>query len=368
MKIIFNTKNLIEKVKNIAPTAEAKQTLLILGNIVFDLKNSKANLTASDLEIEVSSQIDCDCESDCRFSLPARKLLEILNALSDHKDITFDVIDNKVDITAGKSKISLPTLSPDDFPFMAQDEDEEMSRIDSLELQNIITKTSFAMAYQDARHFLNGLYLCSDNGKLVSVCTDGHRLAKYTSTANADTELSIIIPRKAILEINRILQSFSNNNENIMTYKHNKANFIIIINDYRVTSKLIEGNYPNFNKVIPESTSSEIVADKKTLKNSLNIISKVVNQQYKGVKLTPQADTMHLISSNTDSEIGEDQIDVSYNGDQMSIGFNISYLQDVIDIIDGDSVHICVNDQNSGCVLKGSNDPNSIFVIMPMRV
>lgn len=368
MKIIFNTKDLINKVKNIAPTAEAKQTLLILGNMVIDVTGNKANLTASDLEIEVTSHIDCKSESDCRFSLPARKLLEILNALSDHKDITFELNDSKVDITAGKSKISLPTLSVEDFPFMAMNEDAAMSSIDSLELDNIIKKTSFAMAYQDARHFLNGLYLCCDNGKMVSVCTDGHRLAKYTSSASADDSLSLILPRKAVLEINRILQSFSDIKEILMNYTYNKANFVIEISDYRITSKLIEGNYPNFNKVIPESTSSEIIADKKTLKNSLNIISKVVNQQYKGVKLTPKQNTMHLISSNTDSEVGEDQIDISYSGEEMSIGFNISYLQDVIDTIDGDTVHICVNDQNSGCVLKGSDDPDSIFVIMPMRV
>ncbi len=368
MKIIFNTKNLVNKIKNIAPTAEAKQTLLILGNMVIDVNGKKAHMTASDLEIEVSSQIDCESESDCRFSLPARKLLEILNALSDHEDVTFELADKKVDITAGKSKISLPTLPPEDFPFMTRENDEKMSSINSNELANIINKTSFAMAYQDARHFLNGLYLCSDNGKIVSVCTDGHRLAKYTSSVTTEDDLSIILPRKAVLEINRILQSFNDNSEIIMNYTYNKANFIIEISDYRITSKLIEGNYPNFNKVIPESTTSEIIADKKTLKNSLNIISKVVNQQYKGVKLTPQKTTMHLISSNTDSEVGEDQIDVSYSGNEMSIGFNISYLQDVIDTIDGDSVHICVNDQNSGCVLKGSDDPDSIFVIMPMRV
>ena len=135
-----------------------------------------------------------------------------------------------------------------------------------------------------------------------------------------------------------------------------------------IISKLIEGNYPNFNKVIPESTSAEIIVNKITLKNSLNIISKVVNQQYKGVKLTPSNDTMHLISSNTDSEIGEDQIDVKYTGEVMSIGFNISYLQDVIDTLEGDIISICVNDQNSGCVVQDNLDHDSTFVIMPMRV
>tara|TARA_B100000035_G_scaffold314987_1_gene333329 strand:- start:3460 stop:4566 length:1107 start_codon:yes stop_codon:yes gene_type:complete len=368
MKIIFNTKQLLDKVKNIAPTAEAKQTLILLGNMVMKVDQNKATLTSSDLEIEVTSSINCDSEGDCEFSLPARKLLEILNALTEHEEVTFKISESKVDITAGKSKISLPTLPSAEFPYMESMSLEDMKTISNNELTQIINKTSFAMAYQDARHFLNGLHICSQDGKIVSVCTDGHRLAKYQSEADCDQELSLIVPRKAILEINRILNYFSGNSENLIKYSYNSKNFMVQINDFNINSKLIEGSYPNFNKVIPESTSSEIIVDKKTLKTSLNIISKVVNQQYKGVKLTPQKDTMHLISSNTDSEIGEDQIDVVYNGDDISIGFNISYLQDVIDVIDGDSIHICVNDQNSGCLLKGSNDPNSTFVIMPMRV
>ena len=240
--------------------------------------------------------------------------------------------------------------------------------IASGDMINIINKTSFAMAYQDARHFLNGLHLCSEDGRLVSVCTDGHSLAKFKSQAAGDDSLSIIIPRKAILEINRILNSFSDIKENIMKYSYNSKMFNIQINDYVIISKLIEGNYPNFNKVIPESTSAEIIVDKLTLKNSLNIISKVVNQQYKGVKLTPRNSTMHLISCNTDSEIGEDQIDVEYSGEEMSIGFNISYLQDVIESLEGDTVHIRINDQNSGCVVQDNQDHDSTFVIMPMRV
>jgi DNA polymerase-3 subunit beta len=140
------------------------------------------------------------------------------------------------------------------------------------------------------------------------------------------------------------------------------------IGDFILISKLIEGTYPNFNKVIPENTQSTIKINKQILKNSLNIISKVVNQQYKGVKLTPSSNSLHLISSNTESEIGEDIIDASYDGDEMSIGFNISYLQDVIDIIQGESVDICINDQNSGCILVDESTNESIFVIMPMRV
>ena len=120
--------------------------------------------------------------------------------------------------------------------------------------------------------------------------------------------------------------------------------------------------------MIPDSTKSKVILDKTTFKNSLNIISKVVNQQYKGVKLTPSTNSLHLISSNTESEVGEDQIDATYDGEELSIGFNISYIQDVIDILDSENIHICINDQNSGCILLGDSDTNSMFVIMPMRV
>ena len=368
MKIIFNTKALIEKIKNIAPTAEAKQTLVILGNMVIKVCAGVAQFTASDLEIQVSSSMTCESDQDCEFSLPARKLLEIMNALSNHDKVTFTVLENKVDITAGKSKISLPALPAADFPFMDTQDIGSTNKLATDDLSKIINKTSFAMAYQDARHFLNGLHLCSQEGRIVSVCTDGHRLAKFKSSASASDDLSVIIPRKAILEINRILNSFGDNKEKLTEYSYNSANFHIKIGDYEITSKLIEGNYPNFNKVIPESTSSEIIVNKTTLKNSLNIISKVVNQQYKGVKLTPSNNTMHLISSNTDSEIGEDQIDIEYSGEEMSIGFNISYLQDVIDVLEGETVHICINDHNSGCVVQDKQDLDSTFVIMPMRV
>jgi DNA polymerase-3 subunit beta len=224
------------------------------------------------------------------------------------------------------------------------------------------------MAYQDARHFLNGLHVCNDSGKLISVCTDGHRLAKYTSSISYDRDISIIIPRKCVMEIKRIIGANDNNKEIITELYVNNNSITLIIDDYVLISKLIEGNYPDYNKVIPESTKSKLIIHKSTLKNSLNIISKVVNQQYKGVKLTPTKDTLHLISSNTESEVGEDQIDASYDGEDLSIGFNISYIQDVIDILTSDNIHICINDQNSGCVLLGESESASVFVIMPMRV
>ena len=368
MKIIFNTSKLISKIKNIAPTAEAKQTLAILGNMLVKVSDNKAKFIASDLEIEIMSEVECQTESDINFTIPAKKFLEVCNALSAHDEIQVYVADNKADVIAGKSKVSLPTLPPDDFPLMSFDQSLSRSDISTAELSKLINKTSFAMAYQDSRHFLNGLHLCSEEGKLVSVCTDGHRLAKYESDTSFDAEISIIIPRKAIVEINRILASFSDIKENLTELSVNNNSLQVNLNEYLVTSKLIEGNYPNFNKVIPASTTSKICVDKALFKNSLNIISKVTNQQYKGVKLTPSKSTLHLITSNTESEIGEDEIDATYDGDDMSIGFNISYIQDVIDTIESDSVDICINDQNSGCILVGPSDTNSVFVIMPMRV
>ena len=368
MNITFNTKELTNKIRNIAPTAEAKQTLAVLGNMKVEVTTQKAVFTASDLEIEVCTTVSCMSDREGSFTIPARKLLEICNALSAHDEIKITVLDTKADITAGKSKVSLQIIPTSDFPKMEANDDGNVIKINNVELFNIINKTSFAMAYQDARHFLNGLHICNSENKLVAVCTDGHRLAKYTSSVICENELSIIIPRKCISEINRILGAYNDKSEIITELYIAENSITFIIDEYVLISKLIEGNYPNFNKVIPESTSSKLIIDRSTLKNSLNIISKVVNQQYKGVKLTPSKETLHLISSNTESEVGEDQIDASYDGEELSIGFNISYIQDVIDTLTSDNIHICINDQNSGCVLLGDSEPTSVFVTMPMRV
>lgn len=368
MKIIFKTEELLSKLRNLTPTAEAKQTLMILGNAAFRVVGSTAEIITTDLEIEVSTKIQCNSDSDTSFTIPAKKLQEVITALSNHNEIEFHNNDRTVDIIAGKSKISLPTLSIEDFP-LNDTNSETFSKLDCGSLLNLIDKTSFAMAYQDARHFLNGMHLCNENNKIVSVCTDGHRLAKFTSDISIENELSLIIPRKAVNEINRIMSSFNDINEVLAEYTYTNNNFIIKINDFIIKTKLIEGDYPSFNKVIPQQTDNVIEIDKSLFKNSLNVISKVVNQQYKGVKLTPNANgTLHLISSNTESEIGEDHIDAKYNGSDISVGFNINYLQDVINVLSGDTVFICINDQNSGCIVRDEDATSSTYVIMPMRV
>lgn len=368
MKLIFKTKELLENIKSIIPTAEAKQTLPILGNVKVTIDDNSATFVASDLEVQVTSTISCQSDENGTFTTPAKKLLEICNALSAYDEITLYYDGKKIEITAGKSKVSLQTLDASDYPDMVFDSESSSLKLSLDELSKLISKTSFAMAYQDARHFLNGLHICTQDGLLVAVCTDGHRLAKYTSTMGSDSSISIIIPRKAIIEINRIISSFSDKSKQLTEISVSNNMIMFTIGDFILISKLIEGTYPNFNKVIPEKTESIIKLNKLVFKNSLNIISKVVNQQYKGVKLTPSSNSLHLISSNTESEIGEDVIDASYNGNEISIGFNISYLQDVIEVIEGDFVNICINDQNSGCIILDENTNESIFVIMPMRV
>jgi DNA polymerase-3 subunit beta len=368
MKLIFKTKELLENIRSITPTAEAKQTLPILGNVKVTIDNNTAKFVASDLEVQVTTTISCQADENGAFTAPAKKLLEICSALSTHDEITLYYDGKKIEITAGKSKVSLQTLDASDYPDMIFDDESSSLKLSLVELLKLISKTSFAMAHQDARHFLNGLHICTQERLLVAVCTDGHRLAKYTSSMGVDSNISIIIPRKAITEINRIISSFDDKSEQLTEILVSNNMIMFTIGDFVLISKLIEGTYPNLNKVIPEKTESTIKVNKQIFKNSLNIISKVVNQQYKGVKLTPSSNSLHLISSNTESEIGEDVIDANYNGDEISIGFNISYLQDVIDVIEGDTVNICINDQNSGCIVLDENTNESIFVIMPMRV
>ena len=195
MKIIFNTNQLLNKLKNVTPTAEAKQTLMILGNAAFKVADNIAEVVTTDLEIEVSTKIECNSDSNTSFTIPAKKLQEVVSALSNHNEIEFHIKNNTADIIAGKSKISLPTLSIEDFP-LNETNSETFYQLECESLLNLIEKTSFAMAYQDARHFLNGMHLCNENNKIVSVCTDGHRLAKFTSNISIENDLSLILPEK----------------------------------------------------------------------------------------------------------------------------------------------------------------------------
>lgn len=354
--------------KNIASVSDPKQTLPILGNTLFKIKNKKLTLLSSDLEVEICYTCNIDMDSEVSSTIPSRKFADILKSL-ESEFTTLEFLDTAVIIKGGKSKFKVATLPASDFPISEAGETNELS-IDADRFTDLLNKTSFSMGYQDARHFLNGLFLERNEDSLVAVATDGHRLAlSETTVGNLGDLTTCIIPRKCISELKRILAADDNNKDNLMTIGINNKNLIAKTNNYVIKSKLIEGKYPDYRKVFPQNLPNTLVINKNSFKSALHRMSILSSEQYKGVKLSLSSSSLDLTTTNPQQEKGEDNIDCIYTGDPMEVGFNLAYLLEVIDVIETENVQLKFDTQDTGCMLTSDDDaPSSKYIIMPMRV
>ena len=370
MIISIQREKLIDPLKQMVGVSEKKQTMPILGNVLLRSKEGLLLLVSSDLEVEVSTFIPYETKEGVDTTLPARKFLDILKSLPGSDLVNIEISETKATIKSGRSKFTLATIPGSEFPYKEEANEFKFSA-SALDLDNLIGQTGFSMATQDARHFLNGMFLEVSKNKLTVVATDGHRLSMSSAeTVNpTDEPVSCIIPRKCITEIKRILTTFKDNKENIVEFMVTNREIIIKIDGFIVKSKLIEGNYPDYKKVFPESLPHKLTTNKQDLKSALQRMSILSNEQFKGVKLTLNKTDITLSTNNPSLEEGEDSIPCEYSGDNFDIGFNLSYLLEVIDVISSDNIEIQLNNADSGCLIS-SNDEASMnkYIIMPMRV
>ena len=370
MIINIARENLIEPLKHMIGVSEKKQTMPILGNVLLRGTGDKLLLVSSDLEVEISTKVNHSTDIGINTTMPARKLLDILKSLPGSKPVDIEINDKKAIIKSGKSKFTLATLPGADFPYKTQTTEFKFTAT-AADFDRLICQTGFSMATQDARHFLNGMFLETSKTNLTVVATDGHRLSMSSCAAqnNTDDPVTCIIPRKCITEIKRILTTFKDNKENIIEFTIENKEIIIQIDNFIVRSKLIEGNYPDYKKVFPESLPHKLNVNKQDLKSALQRMSILSNDQFKGVKLSLNKTDMVLSTNNPSLEEGEDSIACSYSGESFDIGFNLSYLLEVIDVIGSDNIEIQLNNADSGCLIS-SEDKASLnkYIIMPMRV
>ncbi len=361
---------LVEPLRNIVGVSEKKQTMPILGNILLRNSNNKLLLVGSDLEVEISTVIDYECGGELNTTLPAKKLLDILKSLPGEGDVTIEVDDAKATIKSGKSKFVLASLPGEDFPYEESDH-AYTANVPAKHLDNLIGQTSFAMAVQDARHFLNGLFIEVSKDNITVVATDGHRLSLSACLHqnNVENTSTCIIPRKCITEIRRILTEFRDNYDHLVDFSINSNEIVIKIGPYIVKSKLIEGNYPDYKKVFPDSLPHKLDVDKQAFKSALQRMSILSNEQFKGVKLSLSESEVKLSTNNPSLEEGEDSVGCTYSGDTFDIGFNLTYLIEVIDVIQSENIILQLNNSDSGCLIS-SKDSDSLnkYIIMPMRV
>ncbi len=367
MNITIKKEAVLEPLKNIVNVSEQRQTMPILGHVLMSVKGGVCTLTSTDLEVQISHEDEGIFDSDFKVTVPARKFFDIIKSL-EAAEIDLEINDSDVVIKSGKSRFKVSSLSSDDFPLMESD-NSSLINLDSEELLKLINSTSFSMGYQDARHFLNGLFLQFTDNKIISVATDGHRLAYSCTHCESDTrDSSCIIPRKCVLEIRRILSSFKDFSQIISSISINNMNLLVKIGNYTIISKLIEGNYPDYNKVFPQNLSNLMTIDRPSLKASLQRLAIMSSDQYKGVKLTLSKDLLNLSTINSENESGDESLECQYSGDSLEIGFNLSYLIETLDVIETPNIAIHLGSSDSGCLVTAENNESSKYIIMPMRV
>ena len=367
MVITINRESLLEPLKNLVSVSEQRQTMPILGHVLLKITSGFCSLTSTDLEVQVSHTTETDVVEDVLLTVPSRKFFDVIRSL-ESPEIELDITDSAVLIKSGKSKFKVSSLSPEDFP-ITDSQVAEPVHIKSDVLLDLINNTSFSMGYQDARHFLNGLYLEFNGSNILTVATDGHRLAFSNTQSSAQLpNQTCIIPRKCVLEIKRILSSFNNISDILSEVSINSKNITVKSGSYTVISKLIEGNYPDYKKVFPESLPNKLTADKASLKSALQRLSIMSSEQYKGVKFKLNKDTLNLSTINSQNESGDETIECIYGGNEIEIGFNLSYLLETLDVIKSPNIEINLGTPDSGCLVMADGNDSSKYIIMPMRV
>ncbi len=366
MKIIIKREQLLTPLQQIIGAVERRQTLPILGNVLLKSISGDLTLTATDLEIEMVSSVAAETTDDFQTTLPARKLLDISKAIAEDSTIEFTIEENKVTLTSGRSRFSLASLPAKDFPGLDDIEEQHSFAIQQGQFKTLLEKTSFAMAQQDVRYYLNGILMEISKDMIKMVATDGHRLAlsEFEIELSVNEIKQIIIPRKAVLELARLLEPGDSAAKIVLSQNHIRVETKTLI----FTSKLIDGKFPDYNRVIPVDGNKTLKVNRESLKRSMNRIAILSNEKYRGIRMTLSPGNLSIQANNPDQEEAEEELSVNYDESEIEIGFNVTYLIDVLNVLDSEDVDIKLKDANSSCIISDSEDSSSLYVVMPMRL
>lgn len=366
MKTTIKREDILAPLQQVVGAVERRQTLPILGNVLLKSSGGDLSLTATDLEIEMVASVTADGSDDFQTTIPARKLLDICKALPESSAINFNIDENRVSLTSARSRFTLASLPARDFPGLDEIEEQMSFSIPQSQLKGLFDKTSFAMAQQDVRYYLNGILLELSPGKVKLVATDGHRLAlsEVELDTGVDEERQLIIPRKAVLELSRLLDGSDSPVKCVLSQNHLRVETGPLV----FTTKLIDGKFPDYERVIPVDGNKTMEVARETLKQSMSRIAILSNEKYRGIRLTLSSGNLSIQANNPDQEEAEEEIQVDYDESDMEIGFNVTYLIDVLNVLNSEKVQIRLKDSNSSAIMSDSQDSSSLYVVMPMRL
>lgn len=366
MKIKTKREDFLEPLQSLGGVVERRQTLPILANILIKASDGLMDMTATDLEVELKTQAVAECEGESEFTIPARKILDICKALPENADIYIQVDKDKAKVTSGRSRFTLGILPAQDYPVIEATASTNIITLREREFKQLIDRTSFAMAQQDVRYYLNGMLLEVNNKNIRTVATDGHRLAmsEIINQNKDQNEIQVILPRKAVLELSRLLNEFDQDIKIELSSNYLK----VLLQNSIFTTKLIDGRFPDYLRVMPTGSDKELIADKNQLKQSLSRASILSNEKYRGIRFNVLNGVLQLQAHNPEQEEAEEELEVIYQGEDIKIGFNVGYLLDAISVIKESQIIMELKDSNSSTLIYGKDNKESKYVVMPMRI
>lgn len=366
MEFAAQRKDLLASLQTVIGVVERRQTMPILSNVLIQSDNNQLTITATDLEIELVTQCPAVISTPGEMTVPARKLLDICRGLPDDAEIKCSQDGSQTKLSAGRSRFTLASLAAQDWPHLDEVEQGQAIDVSERTLKELLDRTHFAMAHQDVRYYLNGLLLDLRSDRIRTVATDGHRLALSESANELDLDepRQAIIPRKAIVELVRLLESSEASVRIWLSNKHLRLRLAGL----NFTTKLIDGRFPDYERVIPENPERRMTAHRETLRQALARTAILSNEKFRGVRLSLAEHSLTLRAQNVDREEAEDHIEVNYTHEPMEIGFNVGYLMDALGAITEDEFELALSGPDSSGLIQGIGNTESRYVVMPMRL
>ncbi len=358
---------LLKPLQTVIGIVERKQTMPILSNILLEKNANRIRFTSTDLEIQMTTTMDIEDQTGSveAITVGGKKLQEILRILPDQSKVTVDVQENKIQIRSNKSRFNLQTLPASDFPVLKKQlENANKIRLKQAALKKLLESVHFAMAQQDVRYYLNGVLFVIENNKLIAVATDGHRLAYNAILFDGNLErMEVIVPRKAIIELSKLLDEGDEEIEIEFSTLQLKA----IFSDIEMYTKLIEGKFPDYKRVIPSYTN-HLIINRIVVQQALQRAAILSNEKFRGVRFVLTEKNLCIISSNSEQEEAQIEIETDYHGEAIDIGFNVNYLLDGLNSIKGETAIFSFGDPNSSILITSPEDIEFRYVVMPMRI
>ncbi|WP_447587803.1 DNA polymerase III subunit beta [Aquipseudomonas campi] len=367
MHFTIQREALLKPLQLVAGVVERRQTLPVLSNVLLVVEGQQLSLTGTDLEVELVGRVTLeDAAEPGEITVPARKLMDICKSLPNDALIDIRVDEQKLVVKAGRSRFTLSTLPANDFPTVEEGPGSLTFTLVQSKLRRLIERTSFAMAQQDVRYYLNGMLIEVQTGILRAVATDGHRLAMCSMEAAIENteKHQVIVPRKGILELARLLTEQDGEVSIVLGQHHVRAT----TGEFTFTSKLVDGKFPDYERVLPRGGDKLVIGDRQALREAFSRTSILSNEKYRGIRLQLATGQLKIQANNPEQEEAEEEVAVDYNGGSLEIGFNVSYLLDVLGVMTTDQVRLILSDSNSSALVQEAGNDDSSYVVMPMRL